>query len=158
MPRRFARYCVELTRDALIVRMEMIRCWLHSVFFSLNDRSEAAVQKMLGDCRKYLTNHPGILFFACGTSQSGADPAGERPRLRRRLADRLSIRSEAHDAYQDAPIHQQFISENKPNWRLVRVFDADIESRIESSVVMARQLWVEHPTRPAARDRAAGPG
>ena len=39
----------------------------HTVFFSLNDRSEAAVQKMLGDCRKYLSNHPGILFFACGT-------------------------------------------------------------------------------------------
>ena len=35
---------------------------------------------------------------------------------------------EAHDAYQDAPSHQHFISENKPNWKLVRVFDADIES------------------------------
>ena len=36
---------------------------------------------------------------------------------------------EAHDAYQDAPSHHQFINENKPNWKVVRVFDADVESR-----------------------------
>ena len=53
----------------------------HSVFFSLTDRSEAAVQKMLGDCRNYLSSHPGIVYFACGTPNPDADPAGERPRL-----------------------------------------------------------------------------
>jgi len=26
-------------------------------------------------------------------------------------------------------LHQQFIHENKPNWHLVRVFDADVESK-----------------------------
>ena len=51
----------------------------HSVFFSLNDRSEAAVQKMLGDCRKYLSSHPGILFFACGTpNQQLTRPVNDR--------------------------------------------------------------------------------
>jgi hypothetical protein len=34
----------------------------------------------------------------------------------------------AHDAYQTAPRHLQFIDENKPTWAQVRVFDANIES------------------------------
>ena len=51
----------------------------HTVFFSLTDDSEAAVQKMLGDCRKYLTGHPGILFFACGTpNQELTRPINDR--------------------------------------------------------------------------------
>jgi hypothetical protein len=99
----------------------------HSVFFSLNDRSDAAVQKLLGDCRKYLTNHPGVLFFACGTPNQ---------ELTRAVNDRdfdvaLQIAfdsKQAHDAYQAAPIHQRFISENKANWKLVRVFDTDVDS------------------------------
>jgi len=99
----------------------------HSVFFSLNDCSEAAVQKLLGDCRKYLTSHPGIEYFACGTP----NPDLIRPVNDRDFDVALHIvfsSREAHDTYQDAPSHQRFISENKPNWRLVRVFDADIES------------------------------
>ncbi len=99
----------------------------HSVFFALHDRTEPAVQKMLDACRKYLSSHPGIVYFACGTPNS---------KLTRPVNDRdfdvaLHIvfdSLEAHDAYQDAPAHQVFISENKPNWKLVRVFDADVES------------------------------
>ena len=30
----------------------------------------------------------------------------------------------AHDAYQAAPLHDQFIAENKDNWKNVRVFDS----------------------------------
>ena len=99
----------------------------HSVFFSLSDQSEAAVQKMLGDCRKYLSSHPGILFFACGTPNKELT----RPVNDRDFDVALHIvfdSVETHDAYQDAPLHRQFIDENKPGWRLVRVFDADIES------------------------------
>ena len=33
----------------------------------------------------------------------------------------------AHDKYQDAALHLQFISENKENWKKVRVFDAFVE-------------------------------
>jgi heme-degrading monooxygenase HmoA len=99
----------------------------HSVFFSLNDRREAAVQKMLGDCRSYLTGHPGILSFACGTpNQQLTRPVNDRDFD---VALHIVFDSkEAHDAYQDAPNHHRFISENKPNWRTVRVFDVDVES------------------------------
>jgi hypothetical protein len=105
---------------------------VHSVYFSLVDRSEAAVQKMLGDCRKYLTSHPGVVFFACGTPNS----ALVRPVNDRDFDVALHIvfdSVEAHDAYQDAPSHHRFISENKPNWKLVRVFDADVESQTNPS-------------------------
>ena len=116
----------------------------HSVFFSLNDRSEAAVQKMLGDCRKYLTGHPGIVYFACGTpNQQLTRPVNDRDFD---VALHIVFDSlEAHDAYQDAPSHHTFISENKPNWKQVRVFDADVESPRESRV---RQL-----NRASATDR-----
>jgi hypothetical protein len=104
----------------------------HSVFFSLNDRSEAAVQKMLGDCRKYLTGHPGILFFACGTpNQQLTRPVNDRDFD---VALHIVFESlEAHDSYQDAPSHHQFISDNKPNWKLVRVFDTNVETSKSSA-------------------------
>jgi hypothetical protein len=99
----------------------------HSVFFSLKDRSQDAVQKMLGDCRQYLPGHAGILFFACGTpNQELTRPVNDRD-----FDVSLHIvfeSQQAHDAYQDAPSHHRFISDNKPNWRSVRVFDADVES------------------------------
>jgi Stress responsive A/B Barrel Domain len=98
----------------------------HSVFFSLHDRSKPAVDQMLSACRKYLSGHPGTLFFACGTPNQELD---------REVNDRdfdvalhIVFESKAdHDTYQEAPHHQRFISENKAGWRQVRVFDADIE-------------------------------
>ncbi len=104
----------------------------HSVFFSLNDRSDAAVRKMLDACRNYLSSHPGTLFFACGTpNQELTRPVNDRDFD---VALHIVFDSvEAHDAYQDAPLHHQFISENKPNWKLVRVFDANIEASANSA-------------------------
>ncbi|MFQ3224062.1 MAG: hypothetical protein ACI8Z5_000305 [Lentimonas sp.] len=31
----------------------------------------------------------------------------------------------AHDAYQDDPIHQTFIADNKELWKKVKIYDAD---------------------------------
>jgi hypothetical protein len=100
---------------------------VHNVFFSLHDRSEASVTKMLTACRKYLTGHPGTRFFACGT------PNQELKRAVNDLDFDVALHivfdsKEAHDAYQEASAHEQFISENKPSWRLVRVFDSDVQS------------------------------
>jgi hypothetical protein len=95
----------------------------HMVYFALHDRSEAAREQLLRACRTYLTNHPGILFFGCGTRD---------PELLREVNDRdfdvalqMIFRDRAaHDAYQVSPDHQRFIAENRANWRLVRVFDS----------------------------------
>lgn len=95
----------------------------HMVYFTLKDRSSAQIEKMVGACKKYLTDHPGTLFFAAGTLV----PDLTRPVNQTDFDVALHVvfdSREAHDAYQQAPRHAQFIDENKPNWERVRVFDS----------------------------------
>ena len=95
----------------------------HNVFFALKDNSAAARQKVLAACRKYLTPHPGIVFFACGSLAE---------ELKREVNDRdfdvglhiIFQDQAAHDRYQEHALHHQFIAENKENWKKVRVFDS----------------------------------
>jgi len=97
----------------------------HMVYFTLKDKSPASIEKMLQACRKYLTGHPGTKFFAVGTRV----PDLTRPvnQLDFDVALQMIFESrEAHDAYQVAPRHEQFIEENKANWEKVRVFDANV--------------------------------
>jgi hypothetical protein len=97
----------------------------HMVYFTLKDKSPAAIEKMVEACKKYLTGHPGTVFFAAGTLV----PDLTRPvnQLDFDVALQVVFDSrEAHDAYQVHPRHLQFIEENKPNWERVRVFDADV--------------------------------
>ena len=97
----------------------------HNVFFSLNDASDAARAKLVAACKKYLSTHPGTVYFACGTLAE---------ELQRPVNDRdfdVSLHlvfqtKAAHDAYQAAPLHDQFIAENKDNWKKVRVFDSTV--------------------------------
>jgi hypothetical protein len=101
-------------REALLV---------HNVYFALKDNSGPARDRLLAACRKYLTSHPGIVFFACGTLAE---------ELRRPVNDRdfdvalhIAFQSQAaHDQYQNAPLHLKFVEENKDNWQKVRVFDS----------------------------------
>jgi hypothetical protein len=98
----------------------------HNVYFSLKDNSPIARQRLIAACNKYLTKHPGTVFFATGVLADA---------LRREVNDRdfdvgLHIvfnDQAAHDRYQDAPAHLQFIAENKDNWKKVRVFDSVVE-------------------------------
>jgi hypothetical protein len=99
---------------------------VHNVFFTLKDKSDAAMQKMLAACRKYLTNHPGTVLFACGTRAEELN----RPVNVRDFDVALHIvfdTQAAHDAYQVAQRHEHFIEENKSNWAQVRVFDSVAE-------------------------------
>ena len=98
----------------------------HDVYFSLKDNSANAKTKMVAACKKYLSKHPGEVFFAAGTRVE---------ELNRSVNDRdfdvaLHIvfkNKEAHDQYQDASRHKQFIEENQANWAKVRVFDSMVE-------------------------------
>jgi len=95
----------------------------HMVYFTLKDRSPAAVLKMVEACKKYLKGHPGTVFFAAGTLVP--DLARPVNQLDFDIALQVVFDSrESHDAYQVHPRHQQFIDENKPGWERVRVFDA----------------------------------
>lgn len=97
----------------------------HMVYFELEDSSDAKVQEMLSQIKKYLDNHPGLDFFAAGTLN---------PELRREVNDKnyhVSLHTvfsdrEAHDNYQVDPRHLEFIENNKANWKQVRVFDSDL--------------------------------
>jgi hypothetical protein len=100
----------------------------HSCFFSLHDNSPAKIRKLVDDCKKYLPGHQGVLHFSVGT----LNPHLDRPVNDRDFDVALHIffdSKASHDAYQIAPDHQEFIHENKPNWHMVRVFDADVESK-----------------------------
>ena len=39
----------------------------HDVYFSLKDNSPEAKRKLVAACKKYLSGHPGEVFFAAGT-------------------------------------------------------------------------------------------
>jgi hypothetical protein len=97
----------------------------HNVYFALKESNEAARQALIAACKRYLTGHPGTLFFACGVREAGLT----RPVNDRDFDVSLHLVFEskaAHDAYQVAPRHHQFVDENRDNWAKVRVFDSAV--------------------------------
>ena len=115
--------------------MAAVRMLMHNVFFTLKDSSAEARQKLIAACGKYLTGHPGTIYFATGTRAAELN----RPVNDRDFDVALHIffsDPDAHDRYQSAPRHLQFIEENKDNWKQVRVFDSLVgEFRAEAGAV-----------------------
>jgi hypothetical protein len=97
----------------------------HDVYFALNDNSPEAKHKLVEACKKHLTKHSGTVFFAAGVREES---------LKRDVNDHdfdvaLHIvfkNKAAHDKYQDAPRHKQFVDENKESFKKVRVFDSTV--------------------------------
>jgi len=97
----------------------------HNVFFTLKASTSANRQKLVDSCHEYLSSHPGVVFYAAGQRS---------PDLKRPVNDLdfdvavhvIFKDKESQDAYQQAPRHLQFISENKETWKQVRVFDSDV--------------------------------
>ncbi len=96
----------------------------HHVFFTLVDRSESARQSLICACQKYLDGHDGVVDFSVGTRE----PELDRPvnadydvSLHVIFKDRA-----AHDEYQTAARHLEFIAEQKPGWANVQVFDSNL--------------------------------
>jgi hypothetical protein len=97
---------------------------IHCVYFTLHDASPARVEGLIRACKQSLTDHPGTTYFAVGPR----NPAFARPVNDQDFDVCLVISfdsKESHDLYQTAPRHDQFIDEQKANWKQVRVFDAD---------------------------------
>jgi hypothetical protein len=105
----------------------------HDVYFSLKDNSPQAKEKLVAACKKYLSDHPGMVWFAAG-------PLAEE--LNREVNDRdfdvaLHIVFEskaAHDRYAKAEKHLKFIEENEATFKKVRVFDSYVEAFAHGSV------------------------
>jgi len=98
----------------------------HDVFFTLKDNSPEAKRKLVEACKKYLSGHEGEVFFS----------AGVRDESRKRevndadfdVALHIVFKDSAAEVkYQTADRHEQFIKENKDNWKKVRVFDSVVQ-------------------------------
>lgn len=96
---------------------------IHNVYFSLNDSSQAASDRLVHACQTLLSGHEGVKFFAVSVlANEFARDVNVRDyhvALHLVFADK-----EAHDKYQVSETHQQFIAENRDNWKLVRIFDS----------------------------------
>ena len=96
----------------------------HAVYFTLKDRSPAAAQALVESCRKHLTGHPGETYFSVGTCAAYDREVNDRDFD---VALLIVFESHAaHEAYQVADRHNQFIAENATTWAKVRVFDAEV--------------------------------
>jgi len=104
------------------------RVFAHDVYFTLNDASSAARQKLVDGCRQYLSGHEGMVSFAAGVRaeemKRDVNDAGFDVSLHVYFRDKA-----AHDAYQEHPRHKQFIESMRSNWKAVRVFDSWVETR-----------------------------
>lgn len=99
---------------------------VHNVFFTLYENSPTARQKLIDDCRTFLSGHPGVAYFSAGVlSEPLARPVNDREFD---VSLHVVFRSMAdHDAYQQHPRHLEFVARNKPTWKKVRVFDSEVD-------------------------------
>jgi len=97
----------------------------HNVFFTLNDGAPVQCQTLVRECYEYLKGHDGVVGFSAGARAAGCERDVNDVQfdvsLHMVFADR-----KAHDAYQTAPRHMEFVTRNKANWKKVRVFDSTI--------------------------------
>ncbi|MBA4029458.1 MAG: stress responsive protein [Planctomyces sp.] len=96
---------------------------VHVVYFELHEPTPENTQKLVAACHKYLKDHPGVVYFAAG----GLVEELDRPVNQRDFQVALCVAFDSkanHDIYQTAPLHLEFIAENKPTWKRVRVFDS----------------------------------
>jgi Stress responsive A/B Barrel Domain len=115
-----------LGADRMTAADEPGKAVAHMVYFSLKDSSPEAKQKLVAACKKYLTKHPGELYFAAGVRAED---------FKREVNDKdfdVSLHivfkdKAAHDAYAVAKRHLEFIEEQKGNWAKVRVLDSYVE-------------------------------
>ncbi|MEX0727818.1 MAG: Dabb family protein [Planctomycetaceae bacterium] len=97
----------------------------HMVYFSLLDDSPEACQRIIDSAHELLTGIAGVEFLGIGTLIRDLDrPVNVRDF---QVGIHVIFRDRAaHDAYQVHPQHQKFIADNKPNWKLARVFDCTL--------------------------------
>ena len=94
----------------------------HSVYFTLADRSSRTMNDFRAACVKYLSGHPGQIFFAVGlralemrrdVNDSSFDVAMEM------IFDTFA----SYDAYRKEPRHEEFITVTAGMSTRRRVFD-----------------------------------
>ncbi len=95
----------------------------HTVFFTLKDRTDATRDTLLQACHKYLSDHPGTVYFSAGPRAT----AYQRPVNDAEFDVALVLvfaTHKDHQRYQSSERHQKFLDEQLENCSQVRVFDA----------------------------------
>ena len=95
----------------------------HTVFFTLKDRSDATREALVLACDKYLSDHPGTVYFSAGPRAT----AYQRPVNDTEFDVALVLvfaTDKDHQRYQSSERHQRFLDEQLENCSQVRVFDA----------------------------------
>lgn len=95
----------------------------HMVYFTLKDRTNENAAKLVANCDKYLSDMPGVRFYAAGVRDKAF--AGEPNDEEFDVALHVIFNSTAaYKKYTPHPMHQKFIEESKDLWSKVRVFDS----------------------------------
>jgi hypothetical protein len=97
----------------------------HMVYFSLKEPTAEGIERLEASCRKYLTDHPGVVYFGVGPREMDLQREVNDQQFHVALQVVFADRK-AHDDYQVSERHQQFIAENRESWAQVRVFDAAV--------------------------------
>jgi len=120
----------------------------HDVYFALNDNSTKAKKELIAGCKKYLSKHPGTVWFAAGMlveeHQRDVNDRDFDVALHIIFKDKAS-----HDKYQKAADHHKFIEEFKDNWKSVRVFDSWLDAWNhpgEAKMPSVTMLYVQEAT------------
>jgi hypothetical protein len=107
----------------------------HDVYFTLKDKSPEAKKQLVAGCKKFLSEHPGTVWFAAGMlveeHQREVNDRGFDVALHIVFKDKAS-----HDKYEEAAEHHKFIEEFKDNWESVRVFDSWLDASSHGKVPM----------------------
>ena len=94
----------------------------HMVYFQLKDNAEVQVEAMMAGCKEFLTGHAGTVYFGVGRVADADREVNDREFD---VALHLVFESEqAHDDYQVASRHLEFVEKFKECWKQVRVFDS----------------------------------
>jgi len=95
----------------------------HDVYFTLKDNSSKAKNELVLGCKKFLSKHPGTVWFAAGTRVE--EHQREVNDRQFDVALHIVFKDKAsHDKYEGAAEHHKFIDQFKANWKAVRVFDS----------------------------------
>ena len=102
----------------------------HDVYFTLEDDSPEAKKQLVAGCKKYLSKHPGTVFFAAGARVE--EHQREVNDRQFHVALHIVFKDKAsHDQYQQAASHHKFIEEYKANWKAVKVFDSWLDATVK---------------------------
>lgn len=115
--------CVGLQSGSVLQAADPDAVLTHDVFFVLADDKPETQEKLIAACHKYLTGHPGTIWFSAGPRAKEME--GEVNDRDFDVALHLVFKNKAAlEAYAKSERHDQFLAEAKSLWSKVRVFDS----------------------------------